>query len=105
MTHPTDRRRGIEPALIEACRLLGLTTADLLTGRQQSVVRRRDSLYWLLRETTHGSWPEIARAVGRSNHATIHKAAHRAYARMADDAQYAAEMEAMKATILAGGTQ
>ncbi len=60
------------------CAVLGIEREDLLgVGRHRRVVCARGLASHLAREMTTLSFPEIARALGRSSHSTIHAAATR----------------------------
>lgn len=67
------------PMVLSAvCRRLSVDTAELLgTGRHRRVVLARGATAYLARELTTLSYPEIAMALGRTNHSTIHSAAQR----------------------------
>jgi chromosomal replication initiator protein len=60
------------------CDRMVVSRAELLgTGRHRRVVTARGLVAWLARELTTMSYPEIARALGRKNHSTVHTAAAR----------------------------
>jgi chromosomal replication initiator protein len=75
------------PAVIEAvCTRIGVTRADLLgSGRHRRVVLARALVAYLGREMTTRSFPEIAQALGRSNHSTIHTADQRLRKQLANN--------------------
>ena len=66
-------------AVIEGvCARLAVPKADILaSGRHRRVVLARGLVAYLARELTTHSFPEIAQAMGRSNHSTIHTADQR----------------------------
>ncbi len=58
--------------LAEVCRRLGVDQGELLgKGRHKSVVLGREMTVYVCRKLTTCSFPEIARAMGRSNHSTV----------------------------------
>ncbi|MHC4218041.1 MAG: DnaA ATPase domain-containing protein [Planctomycetota bacterium] len=60
------------------CARLVVSRAELLgTGRHRRVVTARGLVAWLARELTTLSYPEIAQALGRKHHSTVHTAAAR----------------------------
>ncbi|MEM7229220.1 MAG: DnaA/Hda family protein [Planctomycetota bacterium] len=60
------------------CDWLGVARADLLgSSRHRRVVLARALVAYLSRELTSHSFPEIARALGRSYHSTVHTADQR----------------------------
>ena len=60
------------------CTRLGVSRPDLLgSGRHQRIVLARAMIAYLARELTTLSFPEIARALGRRHHSTIHTADQR----------------------------
>jgi chromosomal replication initiator protein len=60
------------------CARLAVSRAELMgSGRHQRVVTARGLVSWLARELTTMSYPEIAQALGRRHHSTIHSAAAR----------------------------
>lgn len=60
------------------CRRLGVERSELLgSGRHRRVVLARGLVSYLARELTTLSYPEIARAIGRSNHSTVLTAGRR----------------------------
>lgn len=63
-------------AVIDAvCSHLSVSRADLLgQGRHRRVVLARSMVAYLSREMTTQSFPEIAQAMGRENHSTVHTA-------------------------------
>lgn len=65
--------------IVEAvCTRLGVSKADVIgSGRHRRVVLARGLIAYLGRELTTHSFPEIAQALGRSNHSTIHTADQR----------------------------
>ena len=73
---PTPVRIG---TLIDTiCQRLGITRADLMgSSRHRRMVLGRALVAYLGREMTSHSYPEIARALGRSYHSTIHTAEQR----------------------------
>lgn len=66
-------------AIVDAvCARLGVSRGDLTgTGRHRRVVLARSLVAFLGRELTTMSFPEIAQAMGRAHHSTIHTAASR----------------------------
>jgi chromosomal replication initiator protein len=76
----TTTRRRVQYGHIAAtvCEELGVTEAQLAgRGRHAQVVLARAVLIQLCRELTTMSFPEIARAMGKSNHSTVITAAQR----------------------------
>ncbi|MDY7110640.1 MAG: DnaA/Hda family protein, partial [Planctomycetota bacterium] len=73
---PTPVRIG---AVIDViCRRLGISRSDLMgSSRHRRIVLGRALVAFLGREMTSHSYPEIARALGRSYHSTIHTAEQR----------------------------
>jgi chromosomal replication initiator protein len=67
------------PRIIEiVCERLGVTGSDLVgNGRHRRIVLARALVAHLGRELTTHSYPEIARAMGRTYHSTVHSAAQR----------------------------
>jgi chromosomal replication initiator protein len=60
------------------CSRLGLGRGDLMgSGRHRRVVLARAMVAYLGRELTTLSYPEIAQAMGRRHHSTVHSAAQR----------------------------
>jgi chromosomal replication initiator protein len=60
------------------CQRLNITRVDLTgTGRHRRVVVGRSMVAYLSRELTTMSFPEIAQALGRDNHSTVHTADQR----------------------------
>ncbi len=57
----------------QTARFAGVTVSDLLkpTRGRRRVHWARQVGYWVARETTGSSYPEIARAFGRSSHTTV----------------------------------
>ena len=74
-------------SIIDAvCTRLGVVKADLLaSGRHHRVVLARSLVAYLGRELTTHSFPEIAQALGRNNHSTIHTADQRLRKQLADN--------------------
>lgn len=67
------------------CHRLGVSKADVVgSGRHRRVVLARGLIAYLARELTTYSFPEIAQALGRSNHSTIHTADQRLRKQLAD---------------------
>jgi chromosomal replication initiator protein len=67
-------RRPLTPAQVVACvcERLGVTPAELAgRGRHRRVVLARAMATAVSRRLTSGSYPEIARAIGRPNHSTV----------------------------------
>jgi chromosomal replication initiator protein len=73
---PTPVRIG---AVIDViCRRVGISRNDLMgSSRHRRIVLGRALVAFLGREMTSHSYPEIARALGRSYHSTIHTAEQR----------------------------
>ena len=60
------------------CARMVVSRAELLgSGRHRRVVTARGLVAWLARELTTMSYPEIAHALGRKHHSTVHTAAAR----------------------------
>jgi chromosomal replication initiator protein len=60
------------------CARMVVSRAELLgSGRHRRVVTARGLVAWLARELTTLSYPEIAQALGRKHHSTVHTAAAR----------------------------
>jgi chromosomal replication initiator protein len=72
--------------IVEAvCARLGVSKADVIgSGRHRRVVLARGLIAYLGRELTTHSFPEIAQALGRSNHSTIHTADQRLRKQLVD---------------------
>lgn len=71
----------------EVCRELSVDMADFMgKGRHKRVVLARSLVASLSRKLTTMSFPEIARAMGRSNHSTIITAQRRIDRQLAEDA-------------------
>jgi chromosomal replication initiator protein len=67
------------------CNRMGVTMADLTgAGRHRRVVQARAIVAYLARELTTHSYPEIARAVGRNYHSTVHTADQRLRKQLGD---------------------
>jgi chromosomal replication initiator protein len=66
-------------SIIDAvCNRLGVTKADLISAsRHRKIVLGRSLAVYLSRELTAHSYPEIAQALGRVNHSTVHTADQR----------------------------
>jgi chromosomal replication initiator protein len=76
------------------CEKLGVNRADLMGAcRHQRVVLARGVVAHLSREMTTLSYPEIARALGRTFHSTVHTAANRLRRQLADDETVAASAD------------
>lgn len=68
------------------CDRLGVTRADLLaSGRHRRVVLARALVAYLARHLTSMSYPEIAAAMGRRHHSTVHTAAQRLAGQLQSD--------------------
>ncbi|MHC4990691.1 MAG: DnaA ATPase domain-containing protein [Planctomycetota bacterium] len=68
------------------CELLGVTRSDLMgSGRHRRVVLGRGLVAFLGRELTTHSYPEIAEALGRTYHSTVHTAARRLRNQLQED--------------------
>lgn len=66
------------------CSRVGITRGDLMSsGRHRRVVTARALVAYLGREMTTLSYPEIAEAMGRRHHSTVHTAAQRLSRQMA----------------------
>lgn len=67
------------PHLVDViCNRLNVARGDVLgSGRHRRIVLARGLIAYLGRELTTHSFPEIAQALGRKNHSTIHTAHHR----------------------------
>lgn len=75
-----DRRTNVRiPTIIDAaCEAMQVDRADTLgSSRHRRAVLTRGLIALLARELTTRSYPEIAKAMGRSTHSTIHAAATR----------------------------
>lgn len=74
-------------SVVEAvCTRLAVSKADLLgTGRHRRVVLARALVAYLARELTTQSFPEIAQALGRTNHSTVHTADQRLRRQLEND--------------------
>ncbi|MHC4420204.1 MAG: DnaA ATPase domain-containing protein [Planctomycetota bacterium] len=60
------------------CARMVVSRAELMgSGRHRRVVTARGLVAWLARELTTMSYPEIAHALGRKHHSTVHTAAAR----------------------------
>lgn len=72
----TSERRyemfSVEELIDRTCYAMGVTTMEVRgDGRNPRVVATRMLIAYMLRENTHMSFPEIARAMGRPNHSTV----------------------------------
>lgn len=68
----------ISTVIDAVCARLNVSRSDLMgTGRHRRVVLARSLVAFLGRELTTMSFPEIARAMGRAHHSTVHTAARR----------------------------
>jgi chromosomal replication initiator protein len=68
------------------CDRLGISRSDLMgSSRHRQIVLGRGLVAYLAREMTTHSYPEIARALGRSYHSTIHTAEQRLRRQIDDD--------------------
>lgn len=76
------------PQILDAaCARVGVTTADVLgKSRHKRIVLARSVTAHLARQLTTQSFPEIARALGRSNHSTVIAACQRVEQQIADRA-------------------
>jgi chromosomal replication initiator protein len=75
--HPATPVR-VESIIDVVCEQLAVSRTDLLgTTRHRRVVLARSLVAFLAREMTTRSFPEIASALGRSYHSTVHSAARR----------------------------
>ena len=75
-----ERRTNVRiPTIIDAtCEALGVERSECLgASRHRRAVLARGGIALLAREFTTRSYPEIAKAMGRSTHSTIHAAASR----------------------------
>ena len=73
-------RRPVTPTLLveAACPILGITVEELRgTGRSQRAVAARGLVAVLARDLTSASFPEIAAAMGRRTHSSVHAGARR----------------------------
>lgn len=69
----------------QVCRRLGVERGELIgSGRHRRVVLARGLIAHLARELTTHSYPEIATAMGRTYHSTVHSAARRLKRQMED---------------------
>ncbi len=81
---PTPVRLGT--VIDVTCRQLGISRADLMgSSRHRRIVLSRGLVAYLCREMTTHSYPEIARALGRSYHSTIHTAEQRLRRQLNED--------------------
>jgi chromosomal replication initiator protein len=77
---------GAETIVTEVCRELSVDLPDFMgKGRHKRVVLARSLVASLCRKLTTMSFPEIARAMGRSNHSTIITAQRRVDRQLAED--------------------
>jgi len=77
---------GAEMIVTEVCRELAVELPDFMgKGRHKRVVLARSLVASICRKLTTMSFPEIARAMGRSNHSTIITAQRRIDRQLADD--------------------
>lgn len=85
-THRMRRPVGAEMVVTEVCRELAVELPDFMgKGRHKRVVLARSLVASLCRRLTTMSFPEIARAMGRSNHSTIITAQRRIDRQLAED--------------------
>ncbi|MDP6541915.1 MAG: helix-turn-helix domain-containing protein, partial [Phycisphaerales bacterium] len=77
-TPPTSHPIRVQDIVEITSKRLGLTTEDLLSSsRSTRVVLARSIAAFLGRQLTTMSFPELATALGRKNHSTVHAAARR----------------------------
>lgn len=77
-TPPTSHPIRVQDIVEITSKRLGLTTEDLLSSsRSTRVVLARSIAAYLGRQLTTMSFPELATALGRKNHSTVHAAARR----------------------------
>lgn len=68
----------IETVIDECCRVCGCSRSDVLgSGRHSKTVLARALIAYAARRSTSMSYPEIARALGRPYHSTVHTAEQR----------------------------
>jgi chromosomal replication initiator protein len=68
----------VEAVIETVCRRLSVARSDLMgCGRDRRVVAARGLVAYLSRDLTTLSFPEIAQALGRKHHSTVHTAATR----------------------------
>ncbi len=82
-----DRRANVRIATIidAACEVLQVERADVMgSSRHRRAVLARGIVATLSRELTTRSFPEIAKAMGRGTHSTVHSAANRIKALVRD---------------------
>lgn len=68
----------IEKVIEAVCQRIGVTREELAgRSRHRRISLARSLIAFLAREMTTHSYPEIARALGRTNHSSVHAAANR----------------------------
>jgi chromosomal replication initiator protein len=84
LEQPTVRRPITPRALVDAaCPMMGITTEELKgTGRSRRAVAARGLIAVLARDLTTASYPEIAAALGRRTHSSVHAGVRRMRSRL-----------------------
>lgn len=90
--------RDIKQAVAEHYRV----EVELLEGplRTQRPTRIRNMAFWLCRELTKASFPEIGRAFGDRDHSTVMHGVQRIQARSQVDAETAASFNQLRAQLI-----
>jgi chromosomal replication initiator protein len=78
------------------CEAFGITARELMQGRSARVVRARHMVWWLCRQMTDMSYPDLGRYFGR-DHTTIIYGVRRFETRMAKDADLSTRATAVVA--------
>lgn len=88
---------GIQTAIARANRLLWMHSSEAdVKNRYMPSVLKRWKRWWLLRETTMLSLPEIAAHTGAGGHSTVYHGVNRLKEMMERDDRLGAEMELLK---------
>lgn len=94
-----------DPEIVVAgyLRFYGLGHAEVVMGRSvaRALVRPRQEIFWFLRELTHLSLPAIGAAIGGRDHTTVVHGISRISDHLASSSEYRAQMQKVKAYILA----
>ncbi|MCP4758542.1 MAG: ATP-binding protein [Planctomycetes bacterium] len=87
LEQPRHHRPITPQTLVEAtCSIMGISTEELRgTGRPKRVVAARGLIAVLARDLTSASYPEIAIAMGRKTHSSVHAGAQRMRQNLGDD--------------------
>lgn len=95
------RMPGLMSAIIWAVAVdTGQTARDLMSNRRhRPLVEARHTIMWLARELTPLSLPQIARALGKTDHTTVMHGIARVEERRQADEAYADRLADLRATL------